>query len=170
MNKTVTDRFVDAWGQMGAVWGLNTSMARVHGLLLASAEPLGLDEIARSLEISRGNASMCLKELRNWGVVRRVKRRGERKDYYLTEPDVWKMFFAIARERKRREFDPALAVVREMLAGAGRNSPRAVVERFRQMQEFLAVLDGIAGRFLSEEEQARAVLAALSGRPSRSRA
>jgi DNA-binding transcriptional regulator GbsR (MarR family) len=91
---------------MGSVWGVNTSTARVHALLMASDESLSLDDIASRLQISRGNASMCLKDLRNWGVVRLAKVPGDRRDYYVSEPDVWKMSFAIARERKRRPYAP----------------------------------------------------------------
>jgi len=93
MNKDVADKFIDSWGEMGSLWGLNSSMARVHALLIVSEEPRSLDDIADRLKISRGNASMCLKELRAWGVIRRVKIAGDRRDFYVTVPDIWKMFF-----------------------------------------------------------------------------
>ncbi|HEX9399435.1 MAG TPA: MarR family transcriptional regulator, partial [Anaeromyxobacter sp.] len=99
--------FVEAWGAMGSLWGINRSVARVHALLMASEEPISLEEIAERLQISKGNASMSLRELRTFGVVRQVEAPGDRRDFYVTEPDVWTMFFRILRERKRREFDPA---------------------------------------------------------------
>lgn len=158
---------MDAWGQMGSLWGLNTSMARVHALLIVSEDPLSLDAIAHRLQISRGNASMCLKELRNWGVVRRVKVRGDRRDYYLTEPEVWKMFFAIARERKRRELDPVLAALRELLGTLPQGASGQAVKRLKEMKDLLATLDAVASQVLAQEENARSALAFLAGGATR---
>src|SRR3989337_1417877 len=109
------EQFVESWGALGQVWGINTSTARVHALLMVSADPISLDDIAARLGISRGNASMCLKELRSWRVIKLVKEPGDRRDYYISESDATKMFFAIARERKRREFDPLVEVVEATL-------------------------------------------------------
>lgn len=164
MDHARRDRFIELWGQMGSLWGLNPSLARIHALLLLADRPASLDAVARELAISRGNASMCLKELRRWGVVRRVKKPGERKDYYLSEPDVWKMFFAIARERKRREFDPLLEALADLLGPGGGKPAGAAGQRMRQMQELLGVLDAAAGAMLSREREARAMLAGLAGR------
>ncbi len=163
MDSGTVDRFIEAWGRMGSVWGINTSIARVHALLIASESPLSLDAIAERLKISRGNASMCLRELRNWGVIQRVKIAGDRRDYYVTEPDVWKMFFAIVRERKRRELDPMLAAMKDILAEAGGESGSAPQERFRQMAEFLGTLDMLGSRLLADEEEARSILTFLTG-------
>ncbi len=156
-----TASFVLAWGEMGAVWGINRSTAQVHALLLTSASPLGLDDIATALQISRGNASMCLKELRTWGVVHKQSRPGDRKDYFASDDDVWAMFANIARQRKRHEFDPALAAVRSLLASMeacqdGRGGQRApepddrVCERLRQMDALLTGLDGLAAALLRQ--------------------
>ena len=112
--------FVESWGSMGALWGINRSMARIHALLLATREPLGLEEITEQLEMSRGNASVCLKELRHWGVIRRIHLTGERRDYYIAEEDIWSMLFRIAEERKKREFEPALAALREAMVSTGK--------------------------------------------------
>ena len=163
MDRASQDRFIEAWGQMGSLWGINPSTARVHALLMASGGALGLDDISRRLKISRGNASMSLKELRNWGVVRKVKMPGDRRDYYETEPDVWKMFFAILRERKRREFDPLLEAVRAILSSA-RGDAGPPEKRFRQMAELLGALDMISARLLSDEAEARSILGFLSGK------
>jgi DNA-binding transcriptional regulator GbsR (MarR family) len=163
MDKSAAERFINAWGEMGSLWGLNSSMARVHALLIMEQEPKSLDQIAKRLKISRGNASMSLKELRNWGVVRRVKVAGDRRDYYVTEPDIWKMFFAIARERKRREFDPVIAAVRDALGTAKGGSDNKVMERLSQMDQLLTTMDQITDKFLENEAQARSLLAFLAG-------
>ena len=161
MNRESIERFVESWGSMGVLWGINRSMACVHALLLASEQPLGLDDISERLEISRGNTSMCLKELRSWGVIRRVNRRGERKDYYRPEADVWTMLFRIAAQRKRREFDPALEAVRTALEGfAGEGGP--VHRRLDEMEKLLGTMDGILIRLLADQDVSRAMLRFLS--------
>jgi DNA-binding transcriptional regulator GbsR (MarR family) len=88
-------------------------MAQVHALLFVSAEPLSANQIMEELQISRGNVSMALRELMAWGLVSRVHIKGERREFYTTEKDVWIMFRIIARERKRREVDPTIEVLRE---------------------------------------------------------
>ncbi len=162
MDEKTVSKFIESWGTMGSVWGINASMARIHALLIVSERPLSLDHIAKTLRISRGNASMCLKELRNWGVVRLVKEPGDRQDYYVTEPDVWKMFFAIARERKRREFDPVLTVVRETLSPLHKGASDIVRLRLKQMEDLLTTLNFIAERSLTNDKRARSVLSFLS--------
>ncbi len=158
MDKATHERFISSWGMMGSLWGINPSVARVHALLITSEEPLSLDQIAKTLFISRGNASMCLKELRNWTIVRPVKKPGDRQDYYESESDVWKMFIAIGRGRKRREFDPVMSVVHETLAGLSKDSGAKVQDRLRQMDELLRTLNLIAERFLADEKTAKSVL------------
>ncbi len=162
MDARTVERFVESWGSMGVLWGINRSMARIHALLLASEEPLGLDEIATRLQISRGNTSMCLKELRSWEVIQRVHLPGDRKDYYVSESDVWSMLFRIAAERKRREFDPALASVRDALASS-EDDGGPVLERLQQMEELLGTMDRVGTQFLGNEATSRAMLQFLTG-------
>ena len=137
-------------------------MARVHALLIVSGGPVGLDEVCEVLEISRGNASMCLKELRNWGVARRVHLSGDRRDYYVTESDVWSMFFKILVQRKRREFDPALQAVRDALATVDHTTNPEVSERLAQMEDLLGTIDGVTDRFLVNETASRSMLRFLT--------
>jgi DNA-binding transcriptional regulator GbsR (MarR family) len=170
-------RFIQAWARMGAGWGINRSTAAVHALLLTSPEAVSLDAIAETLGISRGNASTCLKELRNWGVVRKESQPGDRKDYFATDDDMWAMFINIARERKRREFDPAVRAVRQLLAewahpvtrssGRGRRTgqgPAADVTRRRlqEMDAFLGGLERLASGILHQSD-APGLLEKLTG-------
>lgn len=155
--------FVEAWGAMGSLWGINRSVARVHALLMASEGPISLDEVADRLQISKGNASMSLRELRTFGVVRQVEAPGDRRDFYVTEPDVWTMFFRILKERKRREFDPALEAIRGLVERAG--AAGEVRERLEQMADLLATADGVMARFLKDPRSSRAALAFMSGVP-----
>ena len=108
--------FVEQWGLLGNQWGINRTMAQIHALLLISPEPLSANEIMEELQISRGNVSMALRELMAWGIVSRVHIKGERREYYTTEKDVWNMFRIIARERKKREVDPTIDVLRDSVA------------------------------------------------------
>ena len=166
MDQETQERFVEAWGTMGALWGINRSMARVHALLIATEPPLSLDSIAERLRISRGNASMCLRDLRSWGVVRRLHLPGDRRDFYVTEPDVWAMLFRIVQERKRREFDPAREAVREALAAEGEEPAPAVAERLRDMADLLDTADHVLRRVLANPATSRAMLSFLAGLPN----
>lgn len=102
------ERFIALWGQMASSWGIPRSMAEVHALLYLSDETLNTDDVMARLDISRGSASMTLRSLLDWGIISRVHRRGDRKEYFSAEQDVWKLFRTILRERKKREIEPLL--------------------------------------------------------------
>ncbi len=161
MRTETVQRFVEAWGAMGSLWGINRSVARVHALLMANEEPLSLEEIADQLQMSKGNASMSLRELRTFGVVRQVEVPGDRRDFYVTEPDVWTMFFRILRERKRREFDPALEAIHRLVDAPGATG--VVRGRLEQMAVLLTTFEGVVNRFLKDPESSRAALAFIGG-------
>lgn len=110
------DRFVLQWGRLSQSWGINRTMAQIHALLLSSDEPLSVDDLIERLQISRGNASMNLRDLMEWGIVQRFRRPGERKDLYQASGDLYSMFARVVRERKRRELDPAVSAIRECLS------------------------------------------------------
>ena len=164
MSDAVIDRFIESWGAMGTFWGVNNSVARVHALLIASDRTWSLDDIAERLRISKGNASMCLKELRTWKVVRREVRPGDRREYYSSEPSSWAMLFNIARERKRREFDPLVESVRTTLAEARERPAGIALDRLAGMEEMLATLERLAERALKSEAQARGLIGLLLGK------
>lgn len=122
------DQFIACWGKMGSAWGISRTMAEVHALLFITGEPLCTDDIMERLQISRGNASMSLRSLLDWGVVARAHRRGDRKEYFTAEQDVWAMFRAIVRERMKREADPTLASlyeIRDLTSSADDTSRRS---------------------------------------------
>ncbi|MBD3179225.1 MAG: transcriptional regulator [Candidatus Latescibacteria bacterium] len=156
-------RFIERWGSLGVLWGINRSMARVHALLILSEEPVGLDTVTEELEISRGNASMSLKELRNWGVIKRVSISGDRRDFYVAEPDTWNMIFSIAAERKKREFDPALEALDNLLENAEIEEGTGVHERLTELSDTMKTFDHILKRFLGNEKVSRGLLEMLSG-------
>lgn len=114
--RAAQDQFILEWGRMSSSWGINRTMAQIHGLLFITGQAMSADEIVARLHISRGNASMNLRDLMDWGIVRRFRRPGERRDTYASESDPWQMFARVARERKRRELDPTAGAIRECIA------------------------------------------------------
>ncbi len=124
------DRFVEAWGTFGSAWGIPRSMAQVHAVLIVSPAPLSTEDVMERLNISRGNGNMNLRALIDWGLVRKVLRPGERKEYFEAEKDVWKMATLIARERKKRELEPLIRLLDELSHVEGQTTE---VKAFRKM-------------------------------------
>ena len=155
---TAQDLFIRRWGEMGQTWGINRTMAEIHALLYITAQPLCTDDVMERLNISRGNASMSLRALCDWGIVRRLHKRGERREYFESLGDVWEMFSLIAAERKRREMDPVLETIRQcqqMLdepslgkAAAKREDVQATRQRLAGMEEFMTVTNKIFQQFI----------------------
>jgi DNA-binding transcriptional regulator GbsR (MarR family) len=154
------DRFIAAWGQMGTTWGISRTMAEVHALLFITGGPMCTDEVMERLEISRGNASMSLRALVDWGIVHREHKRGDRKEYFAAEQDVWTILQSIVRERMKREMHPVMAALAEQRdqasrtggepAGAG-SGPGLDAHRRRvdEMLSLLRTLDEFSDKFLA---------------------
>src|SRR5689334_20079350 len=117
----VMQKFILHWGEMGARWGINRTVAQIHALLYISDKPLNAEEIADALSVARSNVSTSLKELQGWGIVRVVHVLGDRRDHFESLKDVWEMFRIIMDERKKRECDPTLALLRDCVAEAERS-------------------------------------------------
>lgn len=149
------DRFVAAWGKMGTAWGISRTMAEVHALLYITGEPLCTDDVMERLQISRGNASMSLRALLEWGIVERVHRRGDRKEYFHAEQDVWVLFRAIVRERMKREVDPmraSLYEIRDLTQDRKGPADPALLahnKRLDSMLEFLETMEKMSASFVS---------------------
>jgi DNA-binding transcriptional regulator GbsR (MarR family) len=140
----------------------------VSALLIGAAEPLSLSEIAERLGISRGNASMCLKELRTWGVVQKVAQPPDRQDWYVSRGDLFRQTIAIARQRKRREFDPVADTALEALADLAEGASAEQAERIREIEEYLTALARVGREVLEDEKSALALIELLRrsfGRP-----
>jgi DNA-binding transcriptional regulator GbsR (MarR family) len=140
---------VRRWGEMGGYWGISRTMAEIHALLFVSGQSLCTDDIMEQLHVSRGNASMNLRALVDWGLIRREHRFGDRKEYFQADADVWHMFETIMRERRRREVEPILATIdrcREMIADANTadhgNAPEAteIDRRLTSLKDFLTTM------------------------------
>jgi len=107
-------QFVQAWGAFGSHWGVNKTMAQIHALMMISEESLSTEEIMEALAISRGNVNMNVRELIDMGLVFKVFKQGERRDYFIGEKDVWKIAKQVAKLRKARELDPVLNLLQEI--------------------------------------------------------
>jgi len=112
----VMEKFVLHWGEMGARWGVNRTVAQIHALLYISDRPLHAEEIAAVLSVARSNVSTSLRELQSWQLVRTVHVMGDRRDHFETHSDVWEMFRLVLEERKRREIDPTRKLLKECVA------------------------------------------------------
>jgi DNA-binding transcriptional regulator GbsR (MarR family) len=135
----VQQRFVLHWGEMGARWGLNRTVAQVHALLLISEKPLNAEVLADTLTVARSNISNSIRELQGWGIVRLVHVLGDRRDHFECTKDPWEMFRAVLEERKRREVDPTLHLLRECVRELKREKGKDVYtgERLRELLEFM---------------------------------
>ncbi|MBX3110943.1 MAG: MarR family transcriptional regulator [Fimbriimonadaceae bacterium] len=165
------DQFVLEWGRMSSSWGINRTMAQIHALLLATGDGHSVDDLIERLHISRGNASMTLRDLIDWGVVQRYRNPGDRKDIYRSTDDVFHMFGRVVRERKRREIDPTIAAIRECLAMVpeGDTSTEAQVfrDRLTTLLEVFGIIDTVYQQVFESDETFRSMVEAFgSGKGS----
>jgi DNA-binding transcriptional regulator GbsR (MarR family) len=109
----IAQKFIVHWGEMGEKWGINRTVAQIHGLLYLSPEPLNAEEISETLSVARSTVSVGLHELESWGIIRVVHVLGDRTDRFEIKGDVYEMFRFIVDYRKRREVDPTLQMLRE---------------------------------------------------------
>jgi DNA-binding transcriptional regulator GbsR (MarR family) len=146
-------KFIQCWGQMGSCWGINKTMAQIHALLMVSEKPLSTDEIMVELQISRGNTNMNLRDLVGWGLIHRVVQKGDRREYFQSEKDVWKMFCIISRERKKREIEPVISHLQECLQlTADSKSAQTFHKQVESLLEFVKTADLMLGKISQKEK------------------
>lgn len=145
------ERFVLHWGEMGGQWGVNRSVSQIHALLFLSEKPMTAEDIADTLGLARSNVSNSIKELLTWDLIRRVPIRGDRRDHFEAETDVWEVFLRVAAGRKEREIDPALAVLRACTADAERDAAVSATARTRlkDMLGFIEMMERFYTQMLS---------------------
>ena len=140
MNKlsSVQQTFILHWGEMGTRWGVNRTVAQVHALLYISPTPLNADHIVETLDVARSNVSTSLKELQGWGIVKLVHVRDDKRDHFESMKDVWEMFRIVMDERKKREFDPTMRMLRECIEEAENDkaTDEYTEERLRELYKF----------------------------------
>ena len=135
-------RFVLHWGEMGWRWGVNRTVAQIHALLFLLGRPVHAEEISEILQVARSNVSNSLRELQNWNLVRVVHRVGDRRDHYETAQDSWDLLRTIVRERKAREFDPTVMMLRECVNDPGLSALDAPAQK--RIRETLALMEELS--------------------------
>src|SRR5262245_30914029 len=160
------ERFVLHWGDMGSEWGVNRSVSQIHALLYVSERPRTAEEIADLLGLARSNVSTSIKELLAWNLIRRVPIKGDRRDHFEAETDVWEMFMRISAGRKERELDPAIAALRACVAEAQRDPTVHEIAdaRLTAMLGFVETLDRWYAQMLTVPKQKLAGLIELGTR------
>ncbi len=147
------DKFIQTWGSLGTLWGINKAMAQIHALLLISPEPLTMEDVMEELHISRGNTSMNLRQLIDWGIVYKTSKAGERKEYFASEKDVHELTKQIARERSRREIQPTLKILKEVssIDQDGSAKTKELVKQTKALHELAETADSIMNRLVNQE-------------------
>jgi len=145
---SVEERFILHWGEMGARWGVNRTVAQIHALLYLAPRPMNAEEICATLSATRSHVSTSLKELQSWGLVKTVRVLGDRRDHFDTSKNVWELFARVIEERKRREMDPTLEMLRQAAADLKKQNPRDKVteERIEAMLEFFTAASAWFGK------------------------
>lgn len=139
----LTQRFVLHFGEMGSRWGINRTVGQIYALLYVSPKALNADEIAEALSFSRSNVSMGLKELESWNLVRLHHQPGDRREYFQAPDDVWAIFRTLAEERRKREIDPTLSMLRDALMEQPSVADDIHAQaRMKQMHELIELMTG----------------------------
>jgi DNA-binding transcriptional regulator GbsR (MarR family) len=154
--KEAQDSFIQSWGTLGSNWGINKTMAQIHALLLISSEALSADDVMDRLDISRGNANMNLRALIDWALVDKVHKKGERREFFKAEKDMWKVASRIASERRKREIQPILRVLDDLKKVEDQDGKQAEVEEFTTMmksiENFTVKVDSSFGKMIAADE------------------
>ena len=137
------------WGEMGSMWGVNRTVSQIHALLFVHGRPLHAEEISETLNVARSNVSNSLKELQSWNLVRVTHMLGDRRDYFETGVDVWELFRTVVRERKEREFDPTVRMLREIVVSPDfAREPADAQDRIRSTMDLMQKLGNWADEML----------------------
>jgi len=138
---SLSQHFVLHFGEMGSRWGINRTVGQIYALLYVTAKPLNADEIGDALNFSRSNVSMGLKELQSWSLVKLIHLPNDRREYFQAPEDVWAIFRTLAIERRKREIDPTLSMLREALMEppSGVDDVHAQA-RMQQMHDFIEMM------------------------------
>lgn len=148
------EEMIQAWGNLGQSWGVGKTMAQIHALLLVSARPLSTEDIMNDLSISRGNANMNIRALIEWGIVERILVPGERREYFKSEKDVWTLARTVARERRKRELEPLLKVLRKVSEAQadGSDDNKEFRRMTKELKNFAEKSDSLLSTFIKSEE------------------
>jgi len=152
--KEAKNRFIQTWGALGSQWGINKTMAQIHALLMVSHEPISMEDVMDELKISRGNASMNLRALMDWGIVYKEYKQGERREFFTAEKDLDELAVKIAKERSKREIKPALKVLKDVASIKANDSAQAkhFVEQTAKLYDFVFQADNILDKVTEHKD------------------
>ncbi len=148
------NKYIQTWGALGSQWGINKTMAQIHALLMITTEPVSIEEIMNELQISRGNASMNIRALIDWGIVFKESKTGERKEFFTAEKDLDKLAVTIAKERSKREIKPALRVLKEVSSIKKGNSKdeKQFIKQTKNLYDFVLKTDNMIDKITQYKE------------------
>lgn len=134
----LTQRFISHFGEMGSRWGINRTVGQIYALLYVLGQPLNADQIADYLTFSRSNVSMGLKELQSWRLVKLLHQPGDRREYFEPPKDIWDIFKTLLEERRRREIEPTLSMLRDaLLENPANDTDKQAQQRMREMYNLI---------------------------------
>ncbi|MCA0153985.1 GbsR/MarR family transcriptional regulator [Winogradskyella vincentii] len=148
------EKFINTWGSLGTLWGINKAMAQIQALLFISTTPLSMEDIMEELKISRGNTSMNLRQLMDWGIVTKVLKTGERREYFTTEKDVQELARVIAKERSRREIRPVIKVLNEVssIKNDGSEKTKELIKQTKALHVITEDLDNLMTKLVNQNQ------------------
>ena len=152
--KEAKDKFISTWGSLGTLWGINKAMAQIQALLFISTKPLSTEEIMEELQISRGNTSMNVRQLIDWGIVTKELVPGERKEYFSTEKDVQELARVIAKERIRREIQPVIKTLKEVstIKDDGTEKTRELIKQTKALYDLADTADVMLNKLVNQNQ------------------
>ncbi len=152
--KEAKEKFISSWGTLGSLWGINKAMAQIHALLFVSPKPLSMEDIMEELEISRGNASMNLRGLMDWGIVFKINIPGERREFFTCEKDVTELSRQIVKERSRRELQPTIKILKEIssIEDNGTEDAKEFIKQTTAMHDLADTADTMMHKLVNQEK------------------
>lgn len=147
-------KFISTWGSLGTLWGINKAMAQIQALLFISTKPLSMEDIMEELQISRGNTSMNLRQLMDWGIVTKELVPGERKEFFSTEKDVQELARIIAKERSRREIKPVVKILNDVssIKDDGTDKTKELIKQTKALHELTQTADDMINKLVNQKQ------------------
>ena len=148
------NQFISTWGSLGTLWGINKAMAQIQALLFISTKALSMEDIMDDLKISRGNTSMNLRQLMDWGIVTKTLIPGERKEFFITEKDVQELARVIAKERSRREIKPVIKVLENVssIKDDGTEKTKELIKQTKALNQLTQDLDTLMNKMVNQKQ------------------
>ncbi len=148
------DKFINTWGSLGSLWGINKAMAQIQALLFISTKPLSMEDIMDELQISRGNTSMNLRQLMDWGIVTKESVPGERKEFFTTEKDVQELARVIAKERSRREIQPVIKILNDVssIKDDGTEKTKELIKQTKALHDLTETADAMINKLVNQQQ------------------